>query len=272
MDKIDKVKENIRNKSFDKQEKILLYNVIDKIKESYEKNEIIVTNFYNLNELSLIKENILKFINNAEIYGGYDNFDRNVLIIFPSKEKNNDEYITKNIGNSICCIKVIYDKYVTSKISHRDILGTILSLGINRNLIGNIYINDKYAHVVVKNEISDYIIKNIDKVKNTRVKLEKIDISKKIDIIDDGIEDTILVNSFRLDNVLSVYLKTSRSIACEYINQGKVFINWSEQNKIDKLVKIADVISIKGKGRIVIKEIKGITKKGKNILDIIKYE
>ena len=107
MNNIEELKDNLKEKNFNKQDKILLYNVIDKIKECYENDKVVITNFYNLSELSLIKENILKYVKNIEFYGGYDNFDRNVLIIFPNKLQDISQYINQNIDEYISVIKII---------------------------------------------------------------------------------------------------------------------------------------------------------------------
>ncbi len=267
MKEINELKNILRDKISDKDDKILLFKILDKIKET-NNNEYVCTNFYNMNEINLIKQ----YINykNMYILGGEEYNERNVIVIF---NQNIDEINTEEIISSeLSYIKIEYEKFFkNADISHRDVLGTILSLGINRELIGDIYLNNNCSYVITKKEISKYLIDNLNKIKNIKVKLKEVE-KNDLEFDDcDKKEEKILVSSMRLDNIISSSLNTSRSKIEDLFSQNKVFVNWKIINKKDKIVKIHDVISIRGIGRIIIKESTGISKKGKIILNVEIY-
>ncbi len=265
---MEQLKIRIKEKVLNKQDKILLFNLLDKITESEQKNIVISTNIYNIHELSLIKENILKYVNNIYITGGYENFERAILIIYPQYVDNIEEYCKQNISNHLSLIKITYKTYGDEKISHRDVLGSILHLGINRNLIGDIQVNDDNCFVFVKPDIEKYILDNLKQIKHIKIETQKQDINQDIVNNDDGKVEKILINSLRLDNVLAHTLKLSRTKVNQLIDLEKVSINWKIEKKYDRKIELQDVISVRGKGRIQIKEIVGNSKKGKIIVQI----
>ena len=81
----------------------------------------------------------------------------------------------------------------------------------------------------------------------------------------------IIVPSLRLDNFVSDLAKTSRSKATQIIGQERVFINGQNEIKPSKQVKLNDIITIRGKGRFVIKEFGGSTRSGRTVVVIEKY-
>ena len=265
MESVNELKNILRDKINDKDDKILLFKILDKISESIKNKEGVCTNFLNMNQLNLVKQYI-KY-SNIYINGGLEYNERNLIVIC---DDNNIDYI---LLNNISYIKIEYEKYFKNiNISHRDVLGSILSLGVNRELIGDIYISEDCSYVIVKKEISKFLIDNLKKIRNVKVKLKKVD-KDEIDCdISDKIEEKILVSSMRLDNILSSVLNTSRSKVNTYFEENKVFINWKNEQKKEKLIKNGDVISIRGVGRIVIKESTGISKKGKIILNVEIYK
>ena len=77
--------------------------------------------------------------------------------------------------------------------------------------------------------------------------------------------------SLRLDNIVSDLAKTSRNKAVQIINQERVFVNGQNETKVSKNLKINDIITIRGKGRFIIKEYAGTTRSGRTVLKIEKY-
>ena len=84
-------------------------------------------------------------------------------------------------------------------------------------------------------------------------------------------EIKIIVPSLRLDNIVSDLARTSRSKAAQIMNQERVFINGQNETKLSKQVKLNDVITIRGKGRFVIKKFEGTTRSGRTVVVIEKY-
>ena len=81
----------------------------------------------------------------------------------------------------------------------------------------------------------------------------------------------IIVPSFRLDNFVSDLARTSRSKAVQIINQERVFINGQNETKPSKQLKLNDILTIRGKGRFVIKEFAGNTRSGRTVVVVEKW-
>lgn len=117
---------------------------------------------------------------------------------------------------------------------------------------------------ILKNELP-----SLTRFENSKISIQEItDIRKKEIKIE---EISIIVPSLRLDNIVSDLAKTSRSKAAQIINQERVFINGQNETKLSKQLKLNDVITIRGKGRFIIKEFTGTTRSGRTVIKIDKY-
>ena len=117
---------------------------------------------------------------------------------------------------------------------------------------------------ILKNELP-----SLTRFENSKISIQEItDIRKKEIKIE---EISIIVPSLRLDNIVSDLAKTSRSKAAQIINQERVFINGQNETKLSKQLKLNDVITIRGKGRFIIKEFLGTTRSGRTVIKIEKY-
>ena len=146
-----------------------------------------------------------------------------------------------------------------NQITHRHVLGTILALGLNRNMIGDIIMGQD-IYVFTTSQMSTYIKDNLTKINNTLV---DVTIIEKQDFTYSSKEQETLINvsSFRLDAIIAKCLNISRNKAAELIEKGLVFINHIECQNCAKNVKEQDVISIRHFGRIEIGELSHLTKK-----------
>ena len=110
---------------------------------------------------------------------------------------------------------------------------------------------------------------SLTRFENSKISIQEItDIRKKEIKIE---EISIIVPSLRLDNIVSDLAKTSRSKAAQIINQERVFVNGQNETKLSKQLKLNDVITIRGKGRFIIKEFTGTTRSGRTVIKIEKY-
>lgn len=117
---------------------------------------------------------------------------------------------------------------------------------------------------ILKNELP-----SLTRFENSKISIQEIsDIRKKEIKIE---EISIIVPSLRLDNIVSDLAKTSRSKAAQIINQERVFVNGQNETKLSKQLKLNDIITIRGKGRFIIKEFTGTTRSGRTVIKIDKY-
>ena len=156
---------------------------------------------------------------------------------------------------------MIYD--YAGEFSHRDFLGSILNLGINREKIGDILIHENYAQVVVKEEIYNFVIFSLERVGKEKVKVKQIPLKtlKQGNIEYKDIYTT--VPSLRLDALVSGGWNLSRDDSQKLIKSNRVKVNWEPIDKVSKEVEEGDTVSTRGYGRFILHSIEGISKKGR---------
>lgn len=218
------------------------------------------TEFLSLHEISLLKSQ--KYTEQPKLFAGYEGGERCVA-----------GFGCENYYNfPIDCIKIEpANKKFADSLSHRDILGAIMNLGINRNTTGDIIIIDNTAYLFCLNSISDYIIDNISKIRHTTVNCTK---SAEIpDMICTAPEECeIIVSSLRTDAVISGIYKLSRKSASSLFNQEKVFVNQKAVTKESFTLNNGDLVSVRGYGRFIFNETIRKTKKDKIVISVCIYK
>lgn len=216
-----------------------------------------LTNFLNKRE-QVIVNNIANRYSAVNIFwsGGYYNSERQRAIIAP------DYYQLSQEDFQITGIEI---KYPTKfgKLKHSQILGTLVSLGIDRNFFGDIITDGTRWNFLVESQMTEYVIGNLQKIGNLTVSSRKIDLNKLLLPRDDSETETITSQSFRLDSVISSVYSMSRQNAKDAIKDGKVTVNWLKTNKADYFLTIGDTVSVRGFGRIRIDDYLGKTQNSK---------
>lgn len=253
------------------EDKILLAQIIDKIEFSKQREKLEYTDFLDMYQISLVKSFMKKIdFENYILYGGFENAERNVLIIYP--EKYNISMIEKNYSKIIKVIRILLSDEEKGKYSHRNYLGGIIKLGMKREKVGDILVSDDGADILVKEETAETLKQELGTL--TRFENARFEIIKLEDLREQKIkveELSIIVPSLRLDNFVSDLAKTSRNKAVQIIDSERVFINGQNETKASKQVKLGDNITIRGKGRFVVKEFSGTTRSGRTVVRVEKY-
>lgn len=259
---------------FPKQEdKYLVSRVLDKIQFVNTKNKIEFTDFLDEYQSKVVKQalNIMK-ISNYEIYGGYEEAERKMCIIYPDKLQEVFQNKRFDFVNIFSVIRILLSKEMYDKYSHRDYLGAIMKLGVKREKIGDIIVSKDGADILVNKDIERFLMDNLKELKRFskseifKIKLEEL---RKSEIKFE--ELSIIVSSIRLDAVVGELLHVSRTKSLEIIKQERVFVNFEMENKSSKVLKKGDIITVRGKGRFIIDEQVGITKNKRIKLLIKKY-
>ena len=253
------------------EDKMCLAQVVDKIEFCRQKEKIEYTDFLDMYQVSLV-ENFFRKIKfqNYKLYGGYENAERKILMIYP--EKFNENMLEKNYTKFFKIVRVNLSEDEKGKYSHRNYLGGIVKLGLKREKVGDIIVVNEGADIIVVNDFANILaeqLPSLTRFENSEIKIEEINNLKKQEIKVE--EVSIIVPSLRLDNIVSDLARTSRSKAAEIIAQERVFINGQNETKVSKNVKLNDVITIRGKGRFVIKDFTGTTRSGRTVILIEKY-
>jgi RNA-binding protein YlmH len=259
------------NKYKNENDRLLIAKIIDKIKFCETKNKIQSTDFLDTVQQKLI-ENFLKSqkVTNYFYTGGYEKAERKILIIYPEKLENIISNI--NLNEYIKVIRITLPNELQGEYVHKNYLGGLMKLGIAREKIGDILVENNGADILVSPDILKFLSDNITSLTRfSKSQIEQIDLEnlKKIETKTEIIK--ISVSSMRLDNMVSELAKCSRGKANEILEQERVLVNYETAYKPSKEIKIDDTITIRGKGRFVIKGIVGNSKKGRIYLEIEKF-
>ncbi len=243
-------KGEILKRIMDKEDKIIVSNILDKYIKYNKTNISTYTNFLDQRRLKLV-EDTLKYLK----------IDYNIYI--------NNDYLEKAIiyfGE--------YEDFITiyqidGKFEHKDILGTLFSLGLDYDLIGDIVVEENYVYFTSLTRLNDLIDNNFNMIKNKYIKPKKV--NEMIITKDKFNNFNIIISSMRLDCIVSKLANLGRNDAVKYINDGFVLLNYKECKNIKKQVFEGDIISIRKIGKFKIRNEEKKTKKDNILLNISKY-
>ena len=261
----------ILNDYREKDDKILLAQILDKAEMVEKKNKIEHTDFLDLAQIELVQ----KFINKVKIenyisYGGFEQAERKMFVIYP--EKFNSTVVEKNLGNIVQIIRIQLPDDLKGKYTHRDYLGAVIKLGVERKKVGDIIVDNNGADIIVDKDITKFLVENLGSLtrfSKSDITVQNIEDLRPVEIKKE--EREIIVSSLRLDNVISELARCSRNKALEIINTERVLVNFQIETKKTKQIKPGDMVTIRGKGRFYIKEIIGETRSGRTIIKIEKF-
>lgn len=185
-------------------------------------------------------------------WGGYPDAERTFLGIFPEYyEYGGDDF-------PIMPLEVSYS--VKELLTHRDFLGSLMELGIKREVLGDILIENGRCLVFASAGISEYLLSQWNKVGRVNVKCS-VPAQLNIPSGNGFMEISGTVASARLDCVVACLLKTSRSSAVDVILQHRVGLDFTEITDISKRVFDGQTITVRGYGKYKIDEVGSLTKK-----------
>lgn len=249
-------------------ERLLFARLLDKLKYADTRGIPCWTGFLSPKEQALSE----KLINSCKrprhlFYGGYDAAERNICVFLPQWQEAQDW-----IGSEYCPLRVLrcfWPKEID--LTHRDILGAVLGLGIDREKIGDILVSTGQCDIIMLEDIMEYLHYNLLKAGRANIKSEELSLDrliipqKHIKIIKDT------VSSLRLDAVAASGFSLARSKAVQLISSGRVQLNYLECIKPDRILSAGDAVSCKGYGKFILKQEIGVSKKGRTIIEIERY-
>ncbi|MBR2891715.1 MAG: hypothetical protein IKC22_04990 [Bacilli bacterium] len=208
-------------------------------------------------DLRKVKNPLIKVYYN----GGFIESERVRAIIIDKNEEDPQDY---EFEISLIKVKLKAD---FREISHRNVLGTLMSFGIKRETIGDIVVNENEIYIFVVSDIVNLLLDQLKEINKIAVNCSVVDLMEfKTELK----EETQLINvaSKRLDAVISKILNKSRNDTNEIIKKGLVQINHIVCDNISYQLKSNDLISIRHYGRILIKDVVNITRKDRLILEV----
>lgn len=210
-------------------------------------------------------------------YGGFEDAERTVAVMLP-------EYIPARDFASLCehfsscpqddplaVIEVQKDKF-SPPLNHRDYLGALMGLGIKREMIGDIAVTDSGCKIAVLERIAPFIAENLGKAGRGTLSVKIIPAAlARSSSASVGSPDSFTVSSLRLDSIVKNAFSLSRTNACAAIEGGTVFVNDLECTKSDKKISPGDKVVLRKKGRIIIGNCSGVSKRGRIIVEITRF-
>lgn len=200
------------------------------------------------------------------LFGGTEDCERQMMGFSPAGE----ELLPEEFPIKVIQIRRKSKKFGQTDLSHRDYLGSILGLGIERGKVGDILVTEEGAVCFAAEEISPYITAVLEQVSKTAVVAEEI---TEANAIPKRQTETkrITVASLRLDAVAGEVFHLARGKVQTLIGAEKAAANWNTVTNTSHLLKEGDMVSLRGFGRFRIKSIGGRTKKDRIGVEIEKY-
>lgn len=249
----------------DKEETMFQKRLLELSRIAFVRGIVTFSDFLNLNELNIlhtIPKNQLQ--SRYEIYGGYRLAERQMVAFLPDAL-----YYDYRYPFQVLEITPSSHRFA-EKLSHRDYLGAVMNLGIERCKLGDIMINEEKALLFVQDSLAEYVMENLTRIRNTPVQVSAV--SEFPDTYEPEYEEIKgTVASVRLDTVLSLAYPLSRSKLTAHIESGRVFVNGKLITSNGYRLKEGDIISVRKMGRIVYDGILSETKKGRYLTCVRRY-
>ena len=231
---------------------------------SYRNNQFLFTDFLNEAEYA----DVLSLGEPAcgmAAEGGHEGAER-VIVRFGDPESFGYE---EPFPITILKIEPLLEKYADA-LTHRDFLGALVNLGIERRVLGDILIDGVTAYLLCRDQMADYICENLTKVNHTNVRCVKAE-SIPDTLQPKPVSRQIQVSSVRLDAVIAHVYNLSRSQAQEIFRSQRVFVNGRLMENLTYEPKDGDMISVRHCGRFRYKGVERTTRKGKQSIRVEQF-
>lgn len=209
-------------------------------------------------------EKFLAFMGHSSymLYGGYEGAQRRILCVYPEYcEPEREDFPLKIVR---------FEGRDAGSLTHRDYLGSLMAMGINRNQTGDIICDEKGAYAVLCPAAADMAVSGIEKIGRVGVRAGFVT-GESIVREDKFSEISASVASMRLDCVVAAAARVSREKAAALIRSGSVSVNHGVTESVSENVEEGSVLSVRGAGRFIVSEVGSRTKKDRLHITIKKY-
>ena len=266
-----------------------LYARLDDLARAAARGELVVTDFLTPRERKYATAYLSS--RNSEgtacMRGGYDGAERVRAVLLPDyvaglvpADDGEDvedalrvagfSELADGVRDTTAALKITGSGY--RELTHRDYLGSVLGLGLERDAVGDIQVADEHtAYLIAKGEIAEFLLQNLTKVASDTVKVTLLSGGEVVPICrrTQAISDTVA--SERLDCVVAALANLSRDKAQTAVRSGLVEMDYETAEDCDEIVTPPCVISIRGIGKFHVTAFDGETRKGRVKLRAEKY-
>ncbi|KRK40471.1 RNA-binding protein [Loigolactobacillus bifermentans] len=188
--------------------------------------------------------------------GGYEAAERRRVLIYP------DYFQPEAADFELQLFEIRYpQKFAT--LSHGKILGTLVNAGVDRGVFGDIMTDGERWQFVVEASMAHYIAEQVTKIGRVTVHLDPCDYRQLLRPKDAWTLEHVTVTSLRVDALISAVYNISRQRSKALVENGKIKLNWQAFERPDFELGLLDIISVRGYGRIQVRELLGKSKKEK---------
>ncbi len=249
----------------DAEERVLLAHVLDKCEACRARNVPAHTDFLSPSEARGAEEllHAAKYHDGWAFAGGYARAERRMLCFLPDWQETPDEAE---------CLAALRARWRAEDApTHRDLLGSLTALGLVRGKIGDILVSDGSADVLVCADVAEYLLREWRSAGRAKLSAERIALDE-LAVPEQKVKELRdTVATLRLDAVTATGFSMSRAKAAELIASGRVQLNHRETTKPDAPVREGDVVSARGAGKFELREVGGLSKKGRTAIVIHRY-
>lgn len=211
----------------------------------------------------------------VSFYGGYPDAERVIAAFLPEAAYPSpapEEY-------PLSCIRIKpVNRKFSEELTHRDYLGTVMGLGLERDQIGDIVIRHEgntgaefiVAYVFCKQDKTELLLE-LNRIRHTTVRAEQVDVSETLHWTPEYKDISGSVSSLRLDAVLSIAIRASRTQSLHIIRDGNIYINGRCCTENAKLLKDGDILSVRGHGKYLFRHNGAVSKKGRYQITVKQY-
>lgn len=264
-----------------KEEQMVFKHFLDLCRMAYQRGIPFYSDFIGLADRDLVERAVAEQFPSLPIqnhpvvfYGGYPDAERNVVCFLPEPnfpEPPADSY-------PICCIRIEpVNRRFSENLNHRDYLGTIMGLGLERDQIGDIVVRQEgdgsvqtaVAYVFCKQNKAELLL-DLNRIRHTTVSAKEAD-ARSLHWTPEYKEIAGSVSSLRMDAVLSIAIRTSRTQGLQLIREGNVYLNGRCCTENAKLLNNGDILVVRGYGKYLFCDTGGVSKKGRYQIIVKQY-
>lgn len=241
-------------------DRLLTAQIEDKIRTCSEQYVMTHTAFLDMRQATLAEKAASDAGARRLLFGGFPDAERRVMIFLPDYM---DEEAALDPENCPLSLLKVESPKGSRPLTHRDYLGSLMNLGIKREVVGDIVVREGGADIVILREMEDYLLSSWARAGRNSLSVRTAPLSEfdPGEIKTEELRDTVA--SLRLDAVISSVFRLSRGRAQEAVRQGLIYVNGMQCLKADAEVKAGDKLVLRGKGKAVLKEAGGLSRKGR---------
>ena len=248
------------------EKELLAKRFLELDRKAYSNLYFTFTDFLGLMEQSVFSETVSKLRGKYESFGGTGGAER-VMIRFGDPDE-----IGYDVPFPILCLLIEpKSERFADRLSHRDFLGALINLGIERDTLGDIVVKNNRAYVFANTDIAEYIARELTRVAKTDVTVTVADSLPEGELYTKEALK-VQVSSVRLDAIIARVFHLSRDDAQSLFAKHLVFHNGKEATSASYSPKPGEAITVRGKGRFVYLGEAGLSRKGKLNLDLEIYK